>query len=80
MLKECPICNGRIKRVEKKILISTPNPGELLIDAECGECEKCGEKYFDEKQSDTFAKKIDKEIKETEGTQPLKIGSGTLII
>lgn len=80
MLKKCPLCEGEIKLVEKKVLISVPNPGELLIDTTCGECKNCGEKYFDEEQADVFAKKIDKEVKEAEGKKPLRIGSGTLII
>lgn len=79
MLKKCPICGGDIILAKKKVLISVPNPGELLIDAECEECQKCGERYFDEKQSNALAKKIDKEIKDSKGKLPLKLGSGTLI-
>jgi uncharacterized protein with PIN domain len=31
--------------------------------SKCIECNNCGEIYFDEKQSDELAKKIDKKIK-----------------
>ncbi len=80
MLKKCPLCEGEIKLVEKKVLISVPNPGELLVDAVCGECKNCGERYFDEEQADIFTKELDKEVKKVEGKQPLKLSSGTLII
>jgi len=80
MLKDCPICSGKVNLVKKKKLISVPNPGELLIDAELGECSRCGEEYFDENQAEDFANKIDKEKERIENKIPLKIKSGTLII
>lgn len=64
MLKKCPICGGKIKLVQKKLLLGTPNPGQLLIETKCGECQNCGEDFFDENQADTFAREIDKEMKE----------------
>ena len=81
MLKQCPLCKGKIELVEKKILISVPNPGEqLLIDAKSGQCQKCGERYFNEEQADIFTKKIDEEREKVEGKRARKISSGTLII
>ncbi len=80
MLKNCPICRGKIKLVKKKKLISVPNPGELLIDTELGECSRCGEEYFDEDQAEDYAKKIDFEKEIIENKMPLKLESGTLII
>ena len=80
MLKECPICKGKVEKATRKILIRAPNPGQLLIEAECGECKSCGEKFFDEKQSKVLATRIDVEIKRLKEKEPCMIPSGTLIV
>lgn len=80
MIKKCPICTGNIKVVKKKIVLSLPNPGELVIEATCGECQKCGEEFLDEKQSETFAKKVDENIKKIKDKKPIHVPSGSIII
>jgi len=61
-LSECPVCNGDVIEVEKDILIKITNPGEVVVNSSCFECQQCGEELLDEKQAGEFARKLDAEI------------------
>ena len=56
------------------------NPSELVIEAVCGECQKCGEKFLGERQSEISANKVDKTMKKLYGKKPINIPSGSIII
>jgi len=64
-LGECIECGSKnLKTVKKNLEFRRENPGKIRVkDQECMECKNCGELYFDEKQSDDLARKIDKRIK-----------------
>lgn len=61
-LPVCDKCGFDIFMKEKKdVILKMDNPGEIVIsDQECFSCQKCGEMYFTEKQSNELAKKIEK--------------------
>lgn len=79
MIKKCPVCAGQVKVVKKKIVLSLPNPGELVIEAVCDECQKCSEEFLDENQSEAFAKKVDETMKGLEDKKPINVSSGSII-
>lgn len=63
MISKCALCGGKLKSVKgRKIIFDSDNPGKIVVEADFKECTRCGEKFFDEKQSKVLAKKIDKII------------------
>jgi YgiT-type zinc finger domain-containing protein len=64
-MSKCIECGSKdLRTVKKDLTFNRKNPGVIKINKqECIECKNCGEVYFDEKQSDELAKKIDKKIK-----------------
>ena len=61
-LHECPICGGILLKTEKAVAFKTPNPGEIIIETSCFECQQCGEDIFNEDQTDELAKKVDEQL------------------
>jgi len=63
-MNKCIECGSKsLKTVKRNLTFDKRNPGTIKIDnQECIECKNCGEIYFDEKQSDELAKKIDRKI------------------
>ncbi len=80
MIKDCPFCDGKIKIIEKKVVMEMPNPGQIVVETKCGECQKCGEEFFDEKMSKTFAKEADSAIKRSKKEKPIHIHTGSILI
>lgn len=64
-MSKCIECGSKdLRTVKKNMTFNRKNPGVIKINKQkCIECNNCGEIYFDEKQSDELAKKIDKKIK-----------------
>lgn len=64
-MNRCIECGSRdLKTVRKSLEFARKNPGKIKVkNQECIECVNCGEMYFDERQSDELARKIDKRIK-----------------
>jgi len=64
-MSKCIECGSKnLKTVKKNLEFERKNPGKIKIRNQgCIECDNCGELYFDEKQSDELARKIDKKIK-----------------
>jgi len=64
-LNECVECGSKsLRTVRKNLEFKRENPGKISVkDQECLECANCGELYFDEKQSDELARKIDRKLK-----------------
>jgi YgiT-type zinc finger domain-containing protein len=63
-MKRCIECGGKdLKTVKRNLEFRRENPGKIRVKGQgCIECSNCGEIYFDEKQSDDLAKKIDKKL------------------
>lgn len=57
----CIVCgSANLKYVkDKEVTIHSPNPGDVPVTADCYECQKCHEIYFDESASRKVAKQID---------------------
>lgn len=79
MIKKCPVCAGQVKVVKKKTVLSLSNHGELVIEAVCGECQKCSKEFLDENQSEAFAKKVDETMKRFEDKKPINVPGGYII-
>lgn len=64
-MSKCIECGSKdLAKTKKNLTFDKKNPGKIKIkNQECIECRNCGEIYFDEMQSDTLAKKIDKKLK-----------------
>jgi len=64
-MSKCIECGSKDLTIAKKnFSFNRNNPSTIKINNQkCIECKNCGEIYFDEKQSDEMAKKIDKKIK-----------------
>jgi len=64
-MSKCIECGSKkLEIVKKNLTFDRSNPGKIKINNQkCIECKNCGELYFDEKQSDSLARKIDKKIK-----------------
>lgn len=64
-MSKCIECGSKdLVTVKKNLSFDRKNPGKIKInDQECIECNNCGEIYFDEKQSDELARKIDKKLR-----------------
>jgi YgiT-type zinc finger domain-containing protein len=61
---KCIECGSKdLKTVKKNLEFERRNPSKIRVsNQECIECGNCGELYFDEKQSDELARKIDKKL------------------
>ncbi len=56
----CPVCEeGKLKKVKKKTLLEFKNLGQVVIEAKMQECNVCRENFLDERESPSFAKKVD---------------------
>ena len=64
-ISKCTECGSKdLKTVKKNLELERRNPDKIKVkNQECIECKNCGELYFDEKQSDDLARKIDRKIK-----------------
>lgn len=80
VFKKCPVCHGSVHVVQKKIAMDMPNPGQLIIEARCGECKSCGEEFFDEKMAKKFGKAADSAIKKASKEKPIKVHTGSIIV
>jgi YgiT-type zinc finger domain-containing protein len=61
VINKCVVCGSKsLKDTKKDLTLRRKNPGKItIIGQECTECEKCGELYFDERQSAVVAHRID---------------------
>lgn len=58
----CVKCGSEdIKVKPKEFAFKVNNPGEIKVIQKCNICQECDEAYFDQKQMDELAEKIDKE-------------------
>jgi len=62
---KCIECGSSdVRTARKDMEFERSNPGKIRIEKqECMECSNCGEIYFDGKQSDSLARKIDSKMK-----------------
>ena len=77
----CPICDeGKLKEVKKKTLLEFKNPGQVVIEAKMQECNVCGEKFLDERESHTFAKKADTLYKSRNAAKKIEVKEGDVLL
>jgi YgiT-type zinc finger domain-containing protein len=64
-MNRCIECGSKnLATTKKNLTFNKSNPKIIKVaNQECIECKNCGEIYFNEKQSDKLAKKIDKGLR-----------------
>ena len=62
----CAFCDSEnvIEVKNKKVEFTVKNPGKIKVLTNCYECKNCGELYFNEEESNSVAKQLDKALRE----------------